>query len=204
MTFGKRLRALRNKKDITQADLAKVLGLGESTISFYESNKREPDREKLLAIASYFNITTDELLGRDIPTLLPESFPLPIEKIPIPILGTAPCGPSDTAIQEILGYMYIDNRTAMQGEHFGLYARGDSMIPTISPGDRVVIRKQSTVDNGQVAVILIDKEETCIKRVFCDEGNCILQSDNQAYPPRNVKQEDVLILGRVIEVRKTM
>lgn len=64
MAFGKRLRELRLKKDLTQADLAKIIGLGESTISFYESNKRQPDYEILTKLATFFNVSTDYLLGR--------------------------------------------------------------------------------------------------------------------------------------------
>ena len=62
MTFGTRLRILRLQKDLTQADLAKSLGLGESTVSFYESDKREPDYRTLKQIANFFGVSTDYLL----------------------------------------------------------------------------------------------------------------------------------------------
>ena len=186
---------------ISQRELAKLIQLSPSTVAMYELGQRSPDKDTVVKLADLFSCTTDYLLGRDTPTLLPESFTLE-EDIPVPILGSAPCGPSSTVIQEILGYIYIDKQTAEQGEHFALYAKGDSMEPTITPGDIVLIRKQPAVDNGQVAVVLLDKEEACIKRVFCNEGNCVLQSDNQKYQPKIVKQEEVLILGRVMEVRK--
>ncbi len=64
MNFGTRLRELRLEKNLTQADLANHLALGESTISFYEANKREPDYETLRKLADYFNTTTDYLLCR--------------------------------------------------------------------------------------------------------------------------------------------
>jgi len=54
MTFGKKLRNLRIQKDLTQAELAKLMDLGESTISFYESDKRQPDYETLKKIAIFF------------------------------------------------------------------------------------------------------------------------------------------------------
>ena len=199
--FGTRLKLLRESKGLRQEDIGALFGFGKSTISQWESGGREPDYSIIVKLADYFQVSTDYLLGRDIPTLLPESFALD-EDIPVPILGSAPCGPSSTAIQEILGYVYIDKQTAEQGEYFALYAKGDSMVPTINPGNIVLVRKQPAVDNGQVAVVLLDKEEACIKRVFCNEGNCVLQSDNQKYQPKIVKQEEVLILGRVMEVRK--
>ncbi len=64
MTFGQRLRMLRTEMNLTQADLAKRLGLGESTISFYEADKRSPDFEVLIKISKYFGVTTDFLLGK--------------------------------------------------------------------------------------------------------------------------------------------
>lgn len=64
MSFGKRLRSLREDKKLTQAELAAILGLGESTISFYEADKRKPDHDILVSIADYFDVSLDYLLGR--------------------------------------------------------------------------------------------------------------------------------------------
>lgn len=64
MKFGDRLKLLRKENNLTQSELAKIFSLGESTISFYESNKRTPDYELLQKIANYFNVSTDYLLGR--------------------------------------------------------------------------------------------------------------------------------------------
>lgn len=80
-TFGERLKKLRNEKELTQAALAKRLGLGESTISFYESDKRQPDFEITEKLADFFCVTLDYLLGRsniiDKPTYQTEvQFPL--------------------------------------------------------------------------------------------------------------------------------
>lgn len=60
--FGRRLKELRKKKNLTQAELAKLCGLGESTISFYESCKREPNFEVLLCLAEKIDTTPNYLL----------------------------------------------------------------------------------------------------------------------------------------------
>lgn len=57
------LRLLRREKDITMKKLGKNLGLAESTISLYETGKRQPDFETLSKIAEYFNVSVDYLLG---------------------------------------------------------------------------------------------------------------------------------------------
>ncbi|HDR4881571.1 helix-turn-helix domain-containing protein [Bacillus cereus] len=63
-TFGNILRDLRKEKKITQKELALTLKLSESTIGMYERNERQPDYDTLNNIASYFEVTTDFLLGR--------------------------------------------------------------------------------------------------------------------------------------------
>jgi transcriptional regulator with XRE-family HTH domain len=58
------LRELRTQKGLTQAELSKTLQVSASSIGMYEQGRREPDNETLGKIASYFNVTTDYLLGR--------------------------------------------------------------------------------------------------------------------------------------------
>lgn len=62
-TFGKRLAVLRNKKGLSQAEFARVLGMGQSTIAMYETDKRLPDAATIKKLADYFNVTVDYLLG---------------------------------------------------------------------------------------------------------------------------------------------
>lgn len=62
--FGRILKNLRKDRGDTQADLAKYLGISRSAISMYESGEREPDFETLEAIADYFNVNMNFLLGQ--------------------------------------------------------------------------------------------------------------------------------------------
>ena len=64
MTTGEIIAKLRNKNKISQSALANDLHIGQSTLAMYEKNKRKPSLEMLSAIADYFNVTTDYLLGR--------------------------------------------------------------------------------------------------------------------------------------------
>lgn len=59
-----RIKELRNEKDISQRDLAKIINLSPSTIAMYETGKRKPDTDTLQRIADYFNVSVDYLLGR--------------------------------------------------------------------------------------------------------------------------------------------
>lgn len=60
-----KLRDLRKQKNISMKELGTILGLAESTISLYETGKREPDIATLIKLSNYFNVSVDELLGCD-------------------------------------------------------------------------------------------------------------------------------------------
>ncbi|MED4971384.1 helix-turn-helix domain-containing protein [Parageobacillus toebii] len=79
MTFGKRLRFLRKKRNMTQKDLADRFNLGESTIGMYERDEREPSFEFVRQLADFFNVTTDYLLGRTDNPNPPENDDIPEE-----------------------------------------------------------------------------------------------------------------------------
>lgn len=65
MSFNERLRELRTKKELSQQQLATALGISKSAISMYEIGEREPDFETLEAIADFFNVDMNYLLGDD-------------------------------------------------------------------------------------------------------------------------------------------
>ena len=63
--FAKRLRALRKAKGLSQTELARVLHYGYTAIGNYECGRNEPCLDDLIRLADYFEVTTDELLGRE-------------------------------------------------------------------------------------------------------------------------------------------
>ena len=65
MVFAKKLKRLRFEKDITQDNLAKVIGVAQQTVGSWEKGKSAPSYEILGKIADYFNVTADYLLGRE-------------------------------------------------------------------------------------------------------------------------------------------
>ena len=64
-TFGELLAELRQDKGLTQKQLGRVLSVSTGTISNYENGVHYPDLEKLVALADYFQVSTDYLLGRE-------------------------------------------------------------------------------------------------------------------------------------------
>lgn len=66
-TFGNRLRLLREAKGLRQEDIGDIFGFGKSTISQWEKGTREPDFSVVVKLAEYFQVSTDDLLGKKLP-----------------------------------------------------------------------------------------------------------------------------------------
>lgn len=64
MSFGQRLKALREEKNLTQGDFGKIIGVSDVAILQYEKDKRRPDLEKLIQISNYFECSIDYLAGK--------------------------------------------------------------------------------------------------------------------------------------------
>ena len=73
MSFGQRLKELREQNNMTRDELGKRLGMSYSTIAKYETNNRFPDQDTLVKLAGVFDVSVDHLLGNDKPRVLPET-----------------------------------------------------------------------------------------------------------------------------------
>ena len=84
----------------------------------------------------------------------------------VSVLGSIAAGTPIEAIQQEVDRVALPEDLQNNGEHYGLKVKGDSMIEAgIADGDTVIIKKVSNVDNGQIAVVLIDDQEATLKRV---------------------------------------
>lgn len=101
----------------------------------------------------------------------------------------------------------IGRDTARNGIYFALRIKGDSMEPRIMNGDRVIVRKQETVESGQTAVVAVNGNSATCKRVrWDDHGGIMLIPNNPAYDPQHftaeeIQKKPIRILGRVVEIR---
>ena len=186
MEFGKILHELRRQHGYTQQQLASSLSLAKSTVCMYERGERIPPYKTMRAIADLFGVDMNRLYGRaeaDAPGLRP------VSSHPIPMLGRIACGEPIFAEQEQTYVMADDSLAA----DFCLIARGDSMIGArIYDGDTVFIRRQPTVENGQIAAVIIGEEAT-LKRWYFDPGaeRLELHAENPAYPPLVYTREEL-------------
>ena len=105
-----------------------------------------------------------------------------------PILGSVACGAPQYEEENYEAYVALPEALFGKGEHFVLQAKGDSMIEAgIDPGDYVVVRKQSTAEDGDIVVALVDNETT-LKRFYRDEAHKCIRLH-----PENKDMEDILV-----------
>ena len=205
MSFKTRLKQLRKERNINQRELSECLKVAPSTISMYENGQREPNFEVLEILADFFNVDMNYLLGKtDKTTKLIIDKP---QGLKIPVLGTVAAGIPISAVEDILDYEEVPQSWENQGEFFALKIKGDSMKPDINDGDTVIVRQQSTANNGDVVIALVNGDDATCKK-FEKLGNGImLISNNSEYSPMYFSNEEVLtkpvvIIGRVVELRR--
>lgn len=63
MTFGEKLKDLMDEKEVSQKEVSSTLNIAISTLNGYANDYREPDFATLVALANYFDVSTDYLLG---------------------------------------------------------------------------------------------------------------------------------------------
>jgi len=127
--------------------------------------------------------------------------PAKIKKVPV--YGNVAAGIPIEAITDIEDFEEIPGE--WQGDYAALKIKGDSMSPRILAGDVVIIKVQDTVENGDIAVVIIDGESTC-KRIQLTEQGVALVSLNPAYPPmiytnKQIADLPIRIFGKVVELR---
>lgn len=179
MTIGQRIKERREELDITQDELAKRLGYkSRSSINKIELDIYNLKQSKIKAIADALQTTPGYIMGWNDT----DQYVLPISVQSLPLLGNISCGNPILADEHI--ELYVELTTKIKAD-FCLKAKGDSMINArIHDGDIVFIRKQDTVDNGEIAAVIIGDKAT-LKRVFYypDEGKLVLQAENPKYEP---------------------
>ena len=119
--------------------------------------------------------------------------------VSIPLLGTIAAGEPIEAIEEREIIEVPKHQLSKSGEHFALRVSGESMIDEgIFNGDTVIIRKQSTVDNGETAVALINGNEVTLKKIYKERGGFRLQPANPNIKP--IFTKELIIQGKVVSV----
>lgn len=190
-TVGERIRDRRRELGLSADHVAKALGKDRSTYYRYESNDIENMPMSILQPLA-------KILGVSEAFLISGRHEVPTKRIPV--LGCIAAGDPVLADEQYGEYVEVGDGGGVQVD-FCLRVKGDSMIDArIQDGDLVFVRKQSTVENGEIAVVLIDDEAT-LKRFYKTDAGVILKPENSKYEPLFYTDEDfkdVRILGKAV------
>lgn len=195
--IGENIRRRRRELGMTLEELAGRVGVSRQTLSRYETGViGNIPPEKVERMAEALSVTPAVLMGWQQPELAPYR---PTHTIPI--LGRISAGLPLYAEEQIEGYVTTDLNGG--DEYFALRVKGDSMDAAhIFEGDVLIIRKQDMVENGEIAVVMIDGDDATVKRFYCCGGNVTLmpQSTNPRHLPQiyDMARTQVRVLGKVV------
>ena len=208
--FGERLRDLRKSKRMTLEELAEAIGTSKQTIHRYENGIiTNIPAEKIVLLAEALGTTPSALMGWSAESgysYRDNSALTPVTVKRLPILGDIACGKPIYADESYESYAAADDSLDAD---FCLRAHGDSMTGArIYDGDIVFIRAQNSVDNGEIAAVIINDEAT-LKRVYFypDESKLILSPENPRYAPLvyiNHELDSIKIIGKAVAFQSSI
>lgn len=206
--FSERFMIALSMRDMTQSDLSRLTGIGKSAISQYLKGSFVPKQQRVHAIAKALRVSEAWLMGADVPMERNDNLKSieyysyhPTHRIPV--LGRISAGLPLYADEHIEKYIY----TELNGgsEYFGLRVVGDSMTAArICDGDIIIVRQQATVEDGEIAVVMVNSDDATVKR-FHRSGRTVTlspQSYNPAHQPQiyDLTETSIRIIGKVVQV----
>ncbi len=198
-----RLKELRKRKQLTQAEIAKILNITPQAYANYERGDRTPDINTCKALSGIFGVSLEILLG-DKPLAETKS-------IKIPVLGIIPAGIPIEAVEDILDYEEISEDMARRGEYFALKVKGDSMHPVINDGDVVIVKQQDDAETGKICVVMINGFDATLKRIKKESNGIWILPENpySEFKPTFFTNKEIIdtpvrILGVAIEIRRSL
>lgn len=124
----------------------------------------------------------------------------------IPVYGNIAAGIPIEAIEDIIDQEEIPTEMTNSGEYIALRVKGSSMEPRIKEGDVVIIKRQETIENGEIAAVLVNGNDVTLKQVKVEDSGIWLIPFNSAFPHKFYTKKEctdlpVRILGKMVELR---
>lgn len=204
MSFGNILKKIRQDNSLTQEDLAKKIETSRSNIANYENDKNMPSIDVLDKLAKTFNCSIDYLLGKsDIKN--PEEMSNIADSIYMcPVYGQIPAGEPNWAEECIEGRLPLDPNLMNivdPEECYFLRVNGESMNKIIKNGAYALIRKADWVENGDIAVVLVNGYDATLKKFTKNNDVVVLEpmSNDPTFQTQiYTKDTPIKIIGKYI------
>lgn len=200
---AKRIRQALSRADMSAKDLSERTGVQEASISQYVNGYHKPSNISAGKIGKVLGVDPLWLMGFEVPMIKVDDLPSysnvhPVTTRRFPLLGSVACGEPIMMAEEV--DVDMDTTVDIKAD-FCLRCKGDSMINArIYDGDIVFVKKQPTVENGQIAVVAIDDEAT-LKRFYRYSDVIVLRAENPSYADIVLTPEEhkrVRVLGRAV------
>ena len=209
MAIGDNMRAILSKAGYAQDPAAKKLGISQPRLNQWLNNKRIPDIESIENFCKVFNITLDELLNYKDEDGNFKKLTLPDNIVKIDILDVVACcgngveNFSENVIgQHMMTLTALRELTSAAPENIKIIrAVGDSMTPTIRPGEMLWIDVSYTCPTSDGLYLIRIGHELVVRRIQLNpfDGSAVIKADNEAYRAFPAESfEAVPVLGRVI------
>ena len=199
-----RIEQRLNELGIKRSKMLADLGIPSSTFSTWKKKDAAPDRKYLVALSDYLGLSTDYILTGEKEDI--KKIKLDDEPVQIRVLGKVAAGVPIEAVEDVIGEETISKKMAETGDYFGLRISGDSMEPSIHHGSIVIVRQQDDVENGDIAIVIVNGEDATCKKIEKFENGIMLVPINKAYEEKFYTNEEieklpVRIIGKVVESR---
>ena len=198
--MAKNIKKYMSINNVSQSEVCRLLKIPMPTFSDWVNAKTYPRIDKIELMANYFGISKSDLVEEKSVAQSDSKY------IKIPVLGYVAAGMPGDAVENIIDWEEIPAEMARCGEYFGLVINGDSMEPRMCKGDVVIVRKQSDIDSGDIAIVIVNGDRGTCKKVVKHENGLSLISFNPAYSPmfytwQEVESLPVAINGKVVKLR---
>lgn len=204
-----KIKTLRIKKGYSQEELGKIIGVQKAAINKYETGRVvNIKRSTLQKLATALDVKPIELFDDEEIVSVSKSDIKSTKSVMIPILNEIVAGMPIDAYEDIIGYEEISKSLANTGEFFALKVKGDSMLPKLESGDIVIVRRQSCVDSGDIAIVLVGDEATVKKVQKSEAGITLIAYNPTVYEPHTYSNEEInqipiKIMGKVVESKRS-
>lgn len=194
-----RIKQLREELKISQNELAKKLNKTQQMISLYENGTYEPDLDGYILMSKLFNCSIEYIAGKsDIKTKNQTTIKT------LPVIGNISAGQPNWAEECIEGHLPIDTNLMKIDnleDYFFLRVNGESMNKVVKNGAFALIHKQDTVNNGEIAVVLVNGYDATLKKFIKQDDLIILepQSTDDSFQTQVYdKKTNIKILGKYV------
>lgn len=205
--YKKNFDKLCKERGLAASTVMKAINLSHVAYQKWTDETRpRPSTQK--KIADYFGVPQDWFWEdhtldnvEDIPFRNASPADEPEGEDRLPVYGSISAGRGILAVEDIIGWAYADEQYH-DGQHFWLSVSGVSMEPELHSGDLVLIRRQPTLDNGQIGAFLFGGEGFVKK--YLSNGDVKLHSLNPIFPDIVITPEcsdQFQIIGKVVEAR---